>query len=80
MAGYKENIRTANRPLVIMRHDIDMDLEAAHRMSLLERDLGICSTYFFMVRCQLYNVLSGKDSEQIKEILESGSNFEFKEE
>lgn len=59
-------------PLLIMRHDIDVDLEAAVRMSLLEKDLGIFSTYFFMLRCPLYNVFSHHGAELVKEILGAG--------
>jgi hypothetical protein len=59
-------------PLLIMRHDIDMDLEAAVRMSSLEKDLGIFSTYFFMLRCPLYNVFSDSGAELLKEILSAG--------
>lgn len=59
-------------PLVIMRHDIDMDLEAAVSISLLEQSCGVKSTYFFMARCPLYNVFSGIESEQVSRILEAG--------
>ena len=65
----------ADRPLVIMRHDIDMDLEAALKISSLEKDLGIHSTYFFMVCCPLYNVFSSNGAEQVKEILAAGHHF-----
>jgi hypothetical protein len=61
-----------DRPLVLMRHDIDMDLEAAVRMSSLEKNLGIFSTYFFMVRCPLYNVFSSTGAEMVREILAAG--------
>lgn len=67
--------QTINRPLAIMRHDIDMDLEAAVKMSSLEKDLGVQATYFFMLRCPLYNVFSNKGSEQVKEILAAGHRF-----
>lgn len=70
-----KRIKEADRPLVIMRHDIDMDLEAAHRISSLEKDLGIHSTYFFMVCCPLYNVFSSKGSEQVRQILADGHHF-----
>lgn len=67
----KKNVKT-DRPLVIMRHDIDMDLEAAVRMSSLEKELGVLSTYFFMVRCPLYNVFSGSGAEMVREVLAAG--------
>lgn len=74
---FQEGKRVAEieRPLVIMRHDIDMDLEAALRMSSLEKDLGIQSTYFFLVRCPLYNVFSGNGTDQVREILSAGHHF-----
>jgi hypothetical protein len=67
-----KKIVETDRPLVIMRHDIDMDLEAAVRMSSLEKGLGIFSTYFFMMRCPLYNVFSSSGAELVKEILAAG--------
>ncbi len=70
-----KRITGVDRPLVIMRHDIDMDLEAAVKISSLEKDLGIHATYFFMVRCPLYNVFSSHGSEQVKQILAAGHHF-----
>jgi hypothetical protein len=67
--------REGNTPLLILRHDIDMDLEAALRMALLENSLGVKATYFFMVRCPLYNVFGGEGAEQVRQILDSGHHF-----
>jgi hypothetical protein len=74
---FKEGKKTSGEtgPFVIMRHDIDMDLEAALRLSKLENDLGISSTYFFMVRCSLYNVFGSSEAEQVKDILTAGHHF-----
>jgi len=71
----KEAIGQQVTPMVIMRHDIDMELEAAFNMSLIEKDLGITSTYFFMIRCPSYNVFSGKGAEQINNILSAGHHL-----
>ncbi len=71
----KSIVGSTGQPLVIMRHDIDIDLEVALRMASLEKDLGIHSTYFFMVRCPLYNVFSSNGSEQVKQILVAGHHF-----
>lgn len=70
-----KKITRVGGPLVIMRHDIDIDLEAALRMSSIEHDLGIHSTYFFLVRCPLYNVFSGDGAGQVREILSAGHHF-----
>jgi hypothetical protein len=61
-----------NRPYVILRHDIDMDLESALQLSLLEKNAGIISTYFFLVRNPLYNIFSGSGAELVKGILANG--------
>ena len=64
-----KKVTDGDRPLVIMRHDIDMDLEAALRISLIEKKHGIRTTYFFMVGCPLYNVFSPSVAAQVHEIL-----------
>ncbi len=40
---------------LILRHDIDVSLEAAVAMAELEASLGVRSTYFALLRCELYN-------------------------
>lgn len=59
----------------ILRHDIDMDPGLAVRLSEIEADLGIVSTYFFMIRTPLYNVFSETGTKQVKEILDNGHIF-----
>jgi hypothetical protein len=39
-----------------LRHDVDLDLEAALEMSTFERELGIRSTYFLMTTSVFYNL------------------------
>jgi hypothetical protein len=75
---FKEGERLSGeilKPLVIMRHDIDMELEAAVRMASLENNLDIKSTYFFMARCPIYNVFSYQGADQISEILTYGHHL-----
>jgi len=71
----KRIVGESDSPLLILRHDIDMELEAAFRMSLLENSLGVHSTYFLMVSCPLYNVFSGNGAEQVRQILAAGHHF-----
>lgn len=59
-------------PFLILRHDIDMCLEHAARMAELEASQGVASTYFPMVRNELYNVFSSDGSAQIRRILAAG--------
>lgn len=42
---------------IILRHDIDYDVECAYQSALVEYELGIKSTYFFLLRSGFYNLL-----------------------
>jgi len=50
---------------IILRHDIDFDTHMALKMAQIETDLGIKSTYFFLIRSSLYNIFSAKDYDQV---------------
>lgn len=71
----KSIVDKARRPLLILRHDIDLELESALTLALMERDLEISATYFFMVSCPLYNVFSGNGAEKVSQILAAGHHF-----
>lgn len=71
----KRIVDKSDEPLLILRHDIDMDLKAALRMSSIEKDLGIQSTYFFMLSCPLYNVFGSDGAEQVRQLLAGGHHF-----
>jgi hypothetical protein len=71
----KKGVDELNVPLIILRHDVDMDLAAALRMALIEKELGIHSTYLFMVGCPLYNVFSLDGRRQVEQILDCGHLF-----
>ncbi len=41
---------------LLLRHDVDLSLEAALRMAELEADAGAAATYFLMTRSEFYNL------------------------
>ena len=41
---------------VLLRHDVDMSLEAALTMAELEAEQGVAATYFLMTRSDFYNL------------------------
>jgi len=45
---------------LILRHDIDFDLDAAVEMAECERRHGLKATYFILLRTEFYNVASGQ--------------------
>lgn len=69
-----ERNRTS-QPLCILRHDIDVDPQAALPLSLIEADMNTQATYFFMVRCPIYNVFSPDNVRVVKQILDSGHHL-----
>ena len=57
---------------IIMRHDIEVDIDLAYKMAIIEKDLGIKSTYFFLLCNESYNLISDKNSLIIKNIADMG--------
>ncbi len=58
--------------LCLLRHDVDADLAAALTMAQVERELGISSTYFLMLRSPLYNLMGRHNHLTVEKILELG--------
>lgn len=57
---------------VIMRHDIDFDLKRALFFAEMEAELGVKSTFFFLLRTEHYNVFSAEGTDLIRRILDLG--------
>lgn len=72
--GYR-NWKTAEKS-VILRHDVDMCLEKAVRMSEIEKELiGGGSTYFVLLTSDFYNVYSKASRRCIREIIQNGGRI-----
>lgn len=73
--GYRDkffNEATGNPKEILLRHDIDLDLESAYKMALIENKYDMSGTYFIFVRSPFYNVLDSTNSNFIKHILGLG--------
>ena len=57
---------------LILRHDIDMSLESALTLAEVERDLGVRSIYFVLLRSGLYNPFSAPGIAHMRKILDAG--------
>ena len=57
---------------VILRHDIDLDLELAARMAEIEHSLDVTSTYFIMLHNNLYNPGSHSNRKVLRKIKSLG--------
>jgi hypothetical protein len=73
--GYKtcdfENAEPDKRHL-ILRHDIDMSLDAALAIAEIERTLGIKGHYFVLVRTEMYNPFSAAAGKALKKLATLG--------
>ena len=65
------DLQASERHLVL-RHDVDFDLEAAAKMAEFEADRDIRATYFVMLRTDFYNVFSKAAELALKRITASG--------
>lgn len=60
---------------VIIRHDVDQDLEKALKFSEIEREIGISSIYFVLVTSNFYNIFSKKNKDILRSICENGHSI-----
>jgi len=60
---------------VVLRHDIDFNVQMAFKMATLEKDLGVKSTYYFLLASDSYNLLSKETSDSIKAIQDMGHSI-----
>lgn len=57
---------------VVLRHDVDLSVDAAVEMARIEADMGVESTYCFLLTSPLYNLLEADNRAAIAEIQSLG--------
>jgi hypothetical protein len=72
LAGFD---RPPERGDLILRHDVDLSLQAAVRMAEVEAELGVWSTWFLMTRSVFYNLLSDEGEKTIARLRELGGRI-----
>jgi hypothetical protein len=60
---------------LIIRHDVDLSLEAAVRMAEVEAEAGAWSTWFLMTRSVFYNLDSAEGERAIERLRELGGRI-----
>ncbi|CAN5544247.1 N/A [soil metagenome] len=63
---------TRKKRILLLRHDLDQDLEQALRIAEIEHEMGISATYFFYLRSNMYNLLSSPNLSRARKIIELG--------
>lgn len=59
-------------PRLFLRHDVDIDLNAALTMARFEKLQGFQATYFFLLRCPFYNLLGERAETIVNQIHDCG--------
>lgn len=57
---------------LLVRHDVDLSLEAALELAELEAELGVAATYFLMTRSEFYNLSSPSGEAALARLRELG--------
>lgn len=77
-AGYnivpinQHELDTAHFPTVFMRHDIDVSFFHARKIAEIDHELGINSTFYFLLSSDFYNLFSQDGRETLKYIQSLG--------
>jgi len=61
-----------DKQFVLLRHDLDLSITRALPLALIERDLGIRSTFFIRLRNGFYNPFNFEDSKVLEDLLAMG--------
>lgn len=73
-SGYKTGFlkETITGKQVIIRHDVDLDLDAALEMAKIEADMGLVACYFIWMNSPFYNIFEQRYTKIISEIIDLG--------
>ena len=61
-----------SKDTLLIRHDIDFNVDCAYSLALFESKLGIYSTYFFMLTSNMYNLISSENQRLVNSIIQMG--------
>jgi len=62
----------AAKPVMFVRHDVDLCLDRAVRIAEAEAELGIAAYYYVLVSARLYNPASAESRRAMRRLLELG--------
>lgn len=68
-------INKKDAKVVILRHDVDFDIQKAKIICDIEKKHNVPSTYFFMLNSKFYNIHNIENYKLIKEIISLGNRL-----
>ncbi len=73
IATFREFVEpTDDAPVLLLRHDLDHDLESAAIFGRLEAEEGVAATYFVQPACPFYNLLSERSRAIVRGLADEG--------
>jgi len=72
---FKKFLDQADTKSVYLRHDVDFSAHQARELAKCESNIGVVSTYFFMLSSNTYNALSSESIAIIKDIKDMGHDI-----
>ncbi|MBC7952301.1 MAG: hypothetical protein H7Z12_10865 [Rhodospirillaceae bacterium] len=57
---------------IILRHDVDLDVTAAFRLSEIEAEEGVRSTFYFLVTAETYNLAASSNRALLRRMADAG--------
>lgn len=70
--SFENFIHPSNSKTIYLRHDIDFSVRDAYEIAQIEKDLGVKSTYFFMLTSNTYNLMSEANRDLVEKIKNFG--------
>lgn len=61
-----------DQPHVIVRHDVDMDLDRAVMLAEEEARIGVQAHYYVLLRTEMYNIFSKRSNAALRRLMELG--------
>jgi hypothetical protein len=70
--GYKvvmfDSFDLSKKKQLILRHDIDFDIKAAYEIAVIEHEINVKSTFFFLLRGDFYSLINNENYELVIKI------------
>ena len=67
-----DQLNQSDKLQILLRHDIDLEVDLALKMAKIEKEMGVESTYFFLMSNESYNLISSTNIKKLKEIKDLG--------
>lgn len=66
------DVRPTDRQFIVIRHDIEFDIDKALALAIIEHKMNVQSTYLVQIGSQAYNAFSDDNIEKLEKIIELG--------